>query len=89
MGQWMDGYLERLKKSRQECMEAGGKDRIAVQHDLGKLTAHERIERLVDPGTFEAIGSQVRESSFSFGMGRREARQMVCLWALGGLMAVR
>jgi len=73
MGQWMDGYLERLKKSRQECMEAGGKERVAIQHELGKLTAHERIERLVDPGTFEDIGSQVRESSFSFGLGTQQS----------------
>jgi acetyl-CoA carboxylase carboxyltransferase component len=69
MGQWMDGYLERLVKNRQECLEAGGKERIDVQHGLGKLTARERIDRLVDPGSFEDIGSQVRESSYSFGMG--------------------
>jgi len=69
MGQWMDGYLERLVKSRQECMDAGGKERIEVQHSLGKLTARERIERLVDPGTFEDIGSQVRDTRHSFGEG--------------------
>jgi len=73
MGQWMNSYLEKLEKSRQECAEAGGKERIDVQHNLGKLTARERIELLVDPGTFEDIGSQVRETRFSFGMGGKES----------------
>lgn len=69
MGQWMDGYLERLEKNRRECREAGGKERIDVQHGLGKLTARERIEKLVDPGSFDDIGSQVRGRAFSFGKG--------------------
>ena len=61
MGQWMDGYLEKLAANRRENMEAGGQQRIEIQHGLGKLTARERIERLADPGTFEEIGSMVRE----------------------------
>ena len=35
----------------------GGEDRIARQHQLGRLTARERIERLLDPGTFEESGT--------------------------------
>ena len=61
MGEWMDSYLDKLAANRQENLESGGKERIEVQHGLGKLTARERIERLVDPGTFEEIGSLVRE----------------------------
>lgn len=67
MGQWMDGYLEKLDKNRRENLEGGGKDRIDLQHSLGKLTARERIERLTDPGSFEEIGSRVRE--FKIGKG--------------------
>ncbi len=63
MGEWMDGYLARLAKNRQENLEAGGKERIELQHSLGKLTARERIELLADPGTFEEIGSLVRDLS--------------------------
>ena len=66
MGKWMDGYLEKLAANRRENLEGGGADRIELQHQLGKLTARERIERLADPGTFEEIGSLVRE--FRFGL---------------------
>ena len=61
MGQWMDGYIEKMEKNRLENLEGGGKERIEVQHSLGKLTARERIELLVDPGSFEEIGSVVRQ----------------------------
>jgi acetyl-CoA carboxylase carboxyltransferase component len=66
MGKWMDGYLEKLAANRSENSEGGGADRIELQHRSGKLTARERIERLADPGTFEEIGSLVRE--FRFGL---------------------
>jgi acetyl-CoA carboxylase carboxyltransferase component len=61
MGEWMDGFLARLDKNRQDNLAAGGQERIDVQHSLGKLTARERIEHLTDPGTFEEIGSRARE----------------------------
>ena len=61
MGEWMDSYLKKLVKNREENQTGGGKERIKVQHGLGKLTARERIERLADPGSFEEIGSRVRE----------------------------
>jgi len=57
----MDGYLEKLDNNRRENLEAGGKERIAIQHSLGKLTARERIEHLIDPGSFEELGSLVRD----------------------------
>jgi len=59
----MNGYLEKLEKNRRECLEGGGRERIEQQHALGKLTARERIELLADPGSFEEIGSVVRDNS--------------------------
>ncbi|UCE52311.1 MAG: propionyl-CoA carboxylase [Desulfobacterales bacterium] len=61
MGQWMDGFLAKLEENRQENLAGGGQERIELQHSLGKLTARERIELLADPGTFEELGSRVRE----------------------------
>ncbi|MBU2546866.1 MAG: propionyl-CoA carboxylase [Proteobacteria bacterium] len=61
MGQWMDGFLAKLEKVQTENEAGGGPDRIEVQHSLGKLTARERIQLLADPGTFEEIGSLVRD----------------------------
>ena len=68
----MNGYLKRLEENRQENLAAGGKERIEIQHKLGKMTARERIEYLADPGTFEEIGSRVRESRFGFGLMTEE-----------------
>ncbi|MBL7226007.1 MAG: propionyl-CoA carboxylase [Desulfobacteraceae bacterium] len=64
MGKWMDGYLEKLVKVREENARGGGEKRVELQHKLGKLTARERIDLLADPGTFEELGSVVREFNF-------------------------
>jgi len=64
MGKWMNGYLEKLAANRRETSDAGGAQRIELQHRLGKLTARERIEYLADQGSFEELGSQVREFRF-------------------------
>ena len=60
MGTWMDGYIEKLNTKRWESLAGGGQERIDQQHSLGKLTAWERIDRLVDPGSFDQIGSLAR-----------------------------
>ena len=62
MGKWMDAYLEKLNANRRENLQGGGQGRIEIQHDLGKLTARERIELLTDAGSFEEIGSVVIET---------------------------
>jgi acetyl-CoA carboxylase carboxyltransferase component len=62
MGKWMNGYLEKLELKRLENINAGGQERINQQHALGKLTARERIDRLVDPGSFDEIGSLTRDN---------------------------
>jgi len=61
MGQWMDGFLKRLATVEQENLAGGGPERIALQHELGKLTARERINALADPGSFEEIGGLARD----------------------------
>ncbi len=52
----MVGPIERLKRRRMEAMEGGGAERIRKQHAKGKLTARERIQALLDPGSFVEIG---------------------------------
>lgn len=71
MGKWMDGYLEKLVKVREENARGGGEKRVELQHKLGKLTARERIDLLADPGTFEELGSVVREFNFPPDGGER------------------
>ena len=57
MGKWMDGFLEKLAVNHAENAVGGGQDRMDLQHRLGKLTARERINFLVDPGSFMELGS--------------------------------
>ncbi len=49
--------LDELKQLIDINLQAGGPERIAKQHRLGRLTARERLDKLFDPGTFEETGS--------------------------------
>ena len=58
----------RLDSMNREALLGGGEDRIKKQHEGGKLTARERIDFLLDPGTFIEIGRFVMHRSVDFGM---------------------
>ena len=47
--------LEHLKQLKEQAYLGGGQDRVAAQHERGKLTARERFESLLDQGTFEEL----------------------------------
>src|SRR6187200_1008355 len=64
----MKHILERLEERRKEARLGGGEKRIAAQHAKGKLTARERIELLLDKGTFEEWDMFVEHRSHDFGM---------------------
>src|SRR5438552_4001273 len=51
-----DTELEELNRRRELAQRMGGPERIARQHSAGKLTVRERIDALLDPGTFEEVG---------------------------------
>jgi len=59
---------EKLLRFRQEALAGGGEKRIASQHKKGKLTARERIQLLMDPGSFEEIGQLKVHRCHDFGM---------------------
>ncbi|MBQ4604141.1 MAG: acyl-CoA carboxylase subunit beta, partial [Clostridia bacterium] len=63
--------IEDLKQKREKILEGGGKDRIAKQHDSGKLTARERIEALFDDGTFVEINDMLTSRATDFGMDKK------------------
>ncbi len=64
--------VERLQKLREEAKKGGGKVRIEKQHDKGKLTARERIDILVDKGSFEEIDAFVTHRSQAFGLDGKQ-----------------
>lgn len=57
-----------LYDRRREAELGGGDERIAKQHDRGKLTARERIELLLDPGTFVELNPFTEHRSNDFGL---------------------
>ncbi|NBC24613.1 MAG: methylmalonyl-CoA carboxyltransferase [Bacteroidetes bacterium] len=61
-----------LERKRSEALLGGGQDRIDRQHEKGKLTARERLELLMDPGSFEEIGMLVTHRSTDFGMEKKK-----------------
>src|SRR5215216_6136477 len=54
----MKGLTEDVHRRREKAKLGGGEEKIALQHERGKLTARERIDLLVDPGTFVELGIQ-------------------------------
>jgi acetyl-CoA carboxylase carboxyltransferase component len=52
----MKRLVEDLHSRRERAKLGGGEEKIAVQHERGKLTARERLDLLVDPGTFVELG---------------------------------
>jgi propionyl-CoA carboxylase beta chain len=60
--------VARLDELNARALEGGGAERIKKQHEGGKLTARERIDLLLDPGSFVEIGRFVTHRCTDFGM---------------------
>ena len=60
--------LELLQQKRTESELGGGAERIAAQHEKGKMTARERLEVLLDPGSFVELDRFVTHRSSDFGL---------------------
>ncbi len=54
-----DPRILELRQRRAKAMQGGGEERVARQHAKGKLTARERIDLLLDPGSFQEIDTFV------------------------------
>lgn len=67
----MKNKIEELKLKREEAFLGGGQARIDSQHKKGKLTARERVNLLVDEGSFEEIDIFVRHQSYDFDMNKQ------------------
>ncbi|KON29732.1 methylmalonyl-CoA carboxyltransferase [miscellaneous Crenarchaeota group-15 archaeon DG-45] len=64
--------LERLRELNRQAELGGGKERIDRQHESGKLTARERIDLLLDPGSFQELDKLAVHQCAEFGMGERK-----------------
>jgi len=68
----MKDMLKTLQDRRDRAVLGGGQARIDAQHKRGKLTARERIDLLLDHGSFEEFDMFVQHRSTDFGMDKAE-----------------
>ena len=66
-----DERIERLRRMREEALQGGGPVRVERQHAWGKLTARERLDLLLDPGSFQELDAFVIHRATEFGLDRQ------------------
>ena len=64
--------VQNLAKLREQAKQGGGAKRIEAQHTKGKLTARERIDLLLDPGSFEELDPFVTHRATEFGLAEQK-----------------
>ena len=83
--------VDEIRRREKLALEMGGADNVARQHDGGKLTVRERIDRLIDPGSFAETGQlagkatyddegnlvDFRSANFVMGFARIDGRRVV------------
>ena len=69
---WDKKYSEELLARRQKAFNGGGEKRIEKQHQAGKLTARERVEKLFDSNSFVEIETLVESRGDEFGMDQKK-----------------
>ncbi|MBL8939786.1 MAG: methylmalonyl-CoA carboxyltransferase, partial [Archangium sp.] len=67
-----DPLRQRLAALEQQAEQGGGAERIARQHKDGKLTARERIDLLLDRGSFTELDKFVTHRATDFGMADKK-----------------
>ncbi len=63
--------LSNLDKLKRKAQEGGGKERIEKQHAAGKLTARERLDLLLDEGSFDEVDMLVQHDAHAFGLDKK------------------
>jgi len=68
----MEEKVNELHEMKERILQMGGEKGVEKQHARGKLTARERIEKLLDPGSFVEIGMFIKHRNTDFGLGEKE-----------------
>ena len=66
-----DEKLAYLRELREAAIHSASEEAVEKQHAKGKLTARERIEKLLDPGSFEELDTFVRHRTYDFEMQKK------------------
>ena len=64
--------LDRLTELEKQAKAGGGEKRIQQQHARGKLTARERLDLILDPGSFEELDSFITHRATDFGLAEQQ-----------------
>jgi acetyl-CoA carboxylase carboxyltransferase component len=64
--------IEELNQLRSESQQGGGPERIKAQHDQGRLTARERLDLLLDKGSFRELDAFVKHRTTAFGLEQQQ-----------------
>lgn len=67
-----DPKIQGLREIKAKSRLGGGPERIEKQHERGKMTARERIDILLDRGSFREVGAFVEHRTFDFELNRRK-----------------
>jgi propionyl-CoA carboxylase beta chain len=65
--------IQKLRRLKEEARQGGGADAIAKQREKGKMTARERLAKLLDEGSFQELDMLVTHHAHDFGMDQRYA----------------
>ena len=69
----LNGFnYNKFNQKKEEALLGGGQEKIAKQHKQGKLTARERIEVLLDSGSFEEFGIFMEHRCINFNMQEKK-----------------
>ena len=68
----MADRIATLREKKAQLLEMGGKERVAKQHKQGKLSARERVDELLDPGSWQEMFGFARHRATEFGMADKD-----------------
>ena len=67
----LEEKLAYLRELREQAVHHASEDAVDKQHAKGKMTARERVEKLLDPGSFEELDTFVRHRTYDFDMDKK------------------
>ena len=79
----VEDRIDELRRRRRSALQPGGRDAAQKQHDKGKLTARERLEILMDAGSFVETDPFAVHRSHDFGMDKRRPPGDGCITGYG------
>lgn len=68
-----DSRIEELRRKREQALAGGGAEKAARRHEQGRLTARERLDLLLDDGSFQEMGPFVVHRCTDYGMAARRS----------------